>query len=59
MPIVYEEELKVLDFVQWLKHYYFVLPDCFPFLLHFLTSLIKLTLWVKFFYRQKQADDMR
>ena len=44
MPIVYEEELKVLDFVQWLKHYYFVLPDCFPFLLHFLTSPVKFTL---------------
>ena len=26
--------------------------------LHFLTSLIKLILWLKFFHRQKQAEDM-
>ena len=27
--------------------------ECFPSFLHFLTSLIKLILWLKFFYRQK------
>ena len=48
-----EEEPKVLDFVQWLNYYYFVLLDCFSFFLHFLTSLIKFILWLKFFYRQK------
>ena len=26
---------------------------CFPFFLHFLTSLIKLILWLKFFHRRK------
>ena len=29
LPIVLEEELKVLDFILWLK-YYFVLLGCFP-----------------------------
>ena len=46
-----EEELNVLDFVQWLKYYYFLLFDCFPFFLPFLTSLIRFILWLKFFYR--------
>ena len=32
---------------------FFVLFSCFLLLLHFLTSLIKLHLWLKFFYRQK------
>ena len=35
------------------KLYYLVLLDCFPLFLHFLTSLIKLILWLKFFHRQK------
>ena len=39
-----EEELKVLDFVPWLKYYYFVLLDYFPFFLRFLASLIKFIL---------------
>ena len=30
-----------------------VLLNCFPLFLHFLASLIKLTLWLKFFHRQK------
>ena len=34
-------------------YYYLVLLDCFPLFLHFLTSLIKLILWLKFFHRQK------
>ena len=38
-----EEELKVLDTVLWLN-YYFVLLDCFPFFLYFLTSQFKLSL---------------
>jgi len=42
--IVLEEELKILDFVSQLYYYYFVLLDCFPFFLHFVTSLIKLIL---------------
>ena len=43
-----------------LNYYYFVLLDCFPFFLHFLTSLIKFTLGtlgrprrLKFFYRKE------
>ena len=32
---------------------FFVLFSCFLLLLHFLTSLIKLHLWLKFFYTQK------
>ena len=31
----------------------FGLLDCFPLFLHFLISLIKLILWLKFFHRQK------
>lgn len=43
------EELKVLDFVEWLSYYY-----SFLFSLHFFsTSLIKLVLWLMFFYRLK------
>ena len=41
-PIVFEEELKVLAFVEWLNYYYSVLLDCFPFSLYILTSLIKM-----------------
>ena len=48
-PIAFEEELKALDFAQWLNYHYLVLIDCFPLSLHFLTSLIKLTVWLKFF----------
>ena len=40
LSIALEEELKVLGFVLWLNYYYFVLLDCFPLFLHFLTSLI-------------------
>ena len=46
----------MLDFVEWLNYYYFVLLDSFPFSLHFLTSLIKVLLGfflLKFFYREK------
>ena len=43
--IVFEEELKVLDLVEWLNYYYFVLLDSFPLCLHFLTSMIKFALW--------------
>ena len=34
-------------------NYCFVLFEYFPLFLHFLTSLIKLILWLKFFHRQK------
>ena len=46
-PIVLEGELMVLNFVEWLNYYYFVLLDCFPFFLHFLSSLIKFILFCK------------
>ena len=29
LSIVLQEELKVLDFVKWVKYHYFVLLDCF------------------------------
>ena len=45
LSIALEEELSVLDFVLWLNYYYFVLFDCFPFFLHFLTSLVKFAIW--------------
>ena len=38
LSIALEEEIKVLDFVYCLNYYYFVLLDCFPLFLHFLTS---------------------
>ena len=53
LSIILEVELKDLDFVLWLNYYYFVLFDCFPLFLHFLTSVTKLILWRKFFHRQK------
>ena len=31
LSVVLEEELKVLDFVEWLNYYYSVLLDRFPF----------------------------
>ena len=34
IPIVLEEELKVLDFILWLQ-YYFVLLGCFPLFMYF------------------------
>ena len=42
----------------YINCYYLVLFDYFSLLLHFLTSMIKLILWLKFFYRQKQMEDM-
>ena len=45
LSIALEEELEVLDFVLWLNYCYFVLLDCFPLFLYFLTSLITLALW--------------
>ena len=36
----------------WLNYYYLVSFDCFPLFLHFLTFLIKLIVWLKFFHRQ-------
>lgn len=43
LPIVLDEELKVLDFILWLK-YYFVLLGCFPCSCTF-SSLIKFAIW--------------
>ena len=37
-------------------YYYLVSFDCFPLFLHFLTSLIKLILWLNFFQRQKAGE---
>ena len=51
--IALEKELKVLDFTYCLIYYCFVLFD-FSLLLHFLTSLIKLTLWLR---EKRQAAD--
>ena len=57
-----EEELRVLDFVQWLSYYCFALFDSFPLFLHFLISLIKFNLFfgiqgrpwkLKLFYQQE------
>ena len=36
-----------------LNGYHFVFLDCFPLFLHFLSSLIKLLVWLKFCHRQK------
>ena len=47
--VALQEDLKILDFAYWLNYYYLVSFDCFHFLLHVLTSLIKLTCWQKFF----------
>ena len=33
--------------------------DCFPLLLHFLTSLIKLFPWLKFFFKEQVEDMVR
>ena len=51
-----EEELKLLNFVEWLNYYYSNLFNYFLFFffpLYFLTSLIKFILRLKFFHRQK------
>ena len=48
LSIALEKELKVLDFAYCLIYYCFVLFDYFSLLLHFLTSLIKLILWLNF-----------
>ena len=45
LPIALEEEVKVFDFIEWLNYYYFILLDYIPLFLHFLTSLLKATIW--------------
>ena len=45
----------------WLNYYYFVLLNCFPLSLHFLTSLINLGTQgrpgkLKLFYKQEAGD---
>ena len=54
LSVALEKEGKVLDFAYWLNNYCFVLFDSFSLLLHFLTSLIKLTLWLR---EKRQAAD--
>ena len=44
MSVALEEELRVLDLVFCLS-YYFAFLDCISLFLHFLTSLIKFSLW--------------
>ena len=40
-------------------HYHYLVSfDCFSLFLHFLTSLIKLILWLKFFTDRRQGEDM-
>ena len=48
LSIVLGEELKVLDFIEWLNDY-FVLLDCSLFFLHCLTSQIVYSLSFSFF----------
>lgn len=38
--VALEEELRAPDFISLLNYYYFLLLDCFPLFLHFVTSLI-------------------
>ena len=57
LSIGLEKELKVLDFAYSLNQSCFVLFDCFYLLLHFLISLIKLILWLKFFHKQKAGRE--
>ena len=45
--------IKVFDYSYLLNYYCFVLLDYFPLFLYFLISLIKHTLWLKLFHRQK------
>ena len=47
LSIVIDEELNVLDFVEWLNYYYSVWLHSFPFPLYVLTSLSQLILWLK------------
>ena len=49
--ITLEKEINVLDFAYGLKCYCSVLFDYFALLLRFLTSLIKLILWLKFSHK--------
>ena len=51
--VALEEDLQVLGFVYWLNYDCLVTFDCFPFLLHVFTFLIKLTCWQKFFPQTK------
>ena len=51
--ITLEKEINVLDFAYGLNCYCSVLFDYFSLLLRFLTSLIKLILWLKFFHKWK------
>ena len=51
-----EKELRVLDCVQWLPHCYVASFCQFSFASAFLTSLIKLILWLVF-HRQKAGRD--
>ena len=50
LSIALEKELKVLDYAFWLW--------LFSFVSAFLTSLIKLILWLKFSTGKRQAEDM-
>ena len=46
---------KSLDYAWWWNYFYVVPFACFSLFLPVLISLIKLTLWPKFFHRQKEC----
>ena len=52
-------EWKVFNYAYWLSnHYCLALLGCFPLFLHFLTSLIKLILWLNFSIDKRQVEDV-
>ena len=57
LSVILEEELKILDFAEWL-HYYLIFFDSFLFL-HVPLSLITLSLWLKFSTDKWQAEDQQ
>ena len=59
LSVALEEELRVLDFSQWLNYHYLASFDCFPLLLSVLTSLIKLTFLAKVFPRTEDEQRTR
>ena len=54
LSIALEKEVRFLEYASLLHYYYLVSFDCSMFL-HFLTSLIKLIFWLKFFFPQTKG----
>ena len=48
-----KKEINVFDYAWWLNYYSLISFDSFPLFLKFLTSLINLIPWLKFFHRWK------